>query len=74
MEIEIRGIEFATAEEAIQYGNAAGIGEAIAIGGKVLQVYPAEADRLDNLGVEFAYLFDHEMPDGTHRIMTVPVN
>ena len=23
-------------------------------------------------GVEFAYLCDHEMPDGTHRIITVP--
>ncbi len=74
MEIEIRGIEFATAAEAIQHGDAIGIGEAITIGGKVLLVYPAEAERLANLGVEFAYLVDHEMPDGTHRIMTVPVN
>ncbi len=33
-----------------------------------------EAERLETAGVEFAYLFDHEMPDGTFRIITVPVN
>jgi len=74
MDIEIRGIEFNTAHEAIQYANAAGIGEPILLDGKVLLVYPAELDRLTNAGVSFAHLCDHEMPDGTHRIMTVPVN
>lgn len=33
-----------------------------------------EADRLAAAGIEFAYLCDHEMPDGKHYIATVPVN
>jgi hypothetical protein len=33
-----------------------------------------DADRLEAAFVEFAYLHDHEMPDGSHRIVTVPVN
>lgn len=74
MTIEIRGIEFSTAHEAIQERDAAGIGEAITVGGKVLLVYPAEVERLTNAGVSFAHLCDHEMPDGSHRIVTIPVN
>jgi len=34
----------------------------------------SDCDRLAASGVEFAYLFDHEMPDGSYRIVTVPVN
>jgi hypothetical protein len=34
----------------------------------------SEAERIAAAGVEFAYLFDHEMPDGTHRLISVPVN
>ncbi len=74
MDIEIRGIEFTTAEEAIQHGDAIGIGEAITIGGKVLLVYPAEIERLTNLGVSFAHLSWHADRNGEQRIMTVPVN
>ena len=33
-----------------------------------------DRDRLDEAGVSFAYLFNHEMPDGSYRIVTVPVN
>jgi len=72
--IEIKSTEFETAGEAIQWTNADGRGVAILLDGKNLVVDQADADRLAAAGVEFAYLCDHEMPDGTHRIMTVPVN
>ena len=75
--IEFAGIEFETASEAIQHVNASGRGVAItgvagANGSFVVE--QAEADRLAAAGVEFAYLIDHEMPDGTFRVLTVPVN
>jgi hypothetical protein len=47
---------------------------AVRVEGKNLVVARDEADRLAAAGVEFAYLCDHEMPDGEHRIVTVPVN
>lgn len=74
MTIEIKGIEFDSADEAIQHINASGRGVAITIGGKVLVVEQAEADRIAQRRLEFAYLVDHETPDGSWRIMTVPVN
>lgn len=74
MTITIRAIEFDTAHEAIQHTDASGRGEAIHVDGRYLVVDEAEADRLAAARVEFAYLHDHEMPDGAHRIMTVPVN
>jgi hypothetical protein len=74
MTIEIKGIECENADEAIQHVNAAGRGVAINIGRKVLVVDQAEADRIAERRIEFAYLVDHEMPDGSWRIMTVPVN
>jgi hypothetical protein len=74
MTIEIKGLEFENADEAIQHINASGRGVAISIGGKALVVEQAEADRLAARRIEFAYLVDHEMPDGSWRIMTIPVN
>jgi hypothetical protein len=74
MTIRIIGIEFENADEAIQHINASGHGVAISIGGKVLVVEQAEADRLAARRIEFAYLVDHEMRDGSWRIMTIPVN
>lgn len=74
MSIEFKAIEFPTAHEAIQHTFASGQGEAILLGGKSYVAEQAEIDRLAAAGVEFAYLCDHEMPDGTHRIITVPVN
>jgi len=59
--------------EAIQYADAAG-GRAILLGGKPVVVATADAERLETARVEFAYLCDHELPDGSHRIVTVPVN
>ena len=73
MNVKLRAIEFKTAHEAIQWSEAAG-GVAILADDKYLVVEQAEAERLQAIGVEFAYLCDHEIPNGEHRIMTVPVN
>lgn len=72
MTITYNAIDFANAGEAIQYADASG-GVAILVSGPQV-VSQADADRLAAAGVEFAYLVDHEMPDGERRIMTVPVN
>ena len=72
--IEFTGTEFGTASEAIQHVNASGRGVAIALGGKHHVVEQPEADRLAAAGVEFAYLIDHELPNGTFTLLTVPVN
>jgi hypothetical protein len=73
MSIEFTGIEMGSDDEAIQYADAGG-GVAISVAGGSFVVTGAEAERLAEAGVEFAYLCDHEMPDGSHRIVTVPVN
>jgi len=67
-EIEIKGIEFDSAGDAVQHMNGGG-GAAVRVGGKNLVVAQAEADRLAEAGVGFAYLLDHH-----GRIVTVPVN
>ena len=69
----IEAIEFGNASDAVQYAEAGGR-HAIRLDGKHLVVTRREADRLAEAGVAFAYLCDHEMPDGSFRIMTVPVN
>ena len=74
MSIEFKAIEFPTAHEAIQWTYASGKGEAILLRGKHYVAEQSEIDRLAAAGVEFAYLCDHEMPNGTHRIITVHVN
>ena len=73
-DIEINAIEFETAGDAIQWTNASGRGVAILANARHLVVEQKEADRLAAAGAEFAYLVDHEMPDGSDRIMTIPVN
>lgn len=75
MTIEFQAIEFDSADEAIQHYYASGYGDAvIALDGKYYVTRKTEAERLAVAGVEFAYVFDHDMPDGTNRIITVPVN
>jgi hypothetical protein len=74
MNIDVQGIEFPTEGEAIQHTYAHGRGVAIRIGGKNLVVEQTEADRIVALGASFAYLTLHDMPDGSTRIVTVPVN
>jgi len=73
MTIDIQGIEFDTADEAVQYAEAGG-GRAVLLDGQHLVVATTEAHRMEEAGVEFAYLIDHDMPEGRHRIMTIPVN
>lgn len=72
--MEFIAIECESASEALQWADASGQGEAVEIGGKPMLVSQADLDRLAAAGVEFAYLCDHTMPDGSHRIFTVPVN
>jgi hypothetical protein len=73
--ITFQGIEFPSAGEALQYANAdPRMDTAIQLGGKRYAVAKATAHDLEAKGVSFAYLYDHEMPDGTFRICTVPVN
>jgi hypothetical protein len=74
MIVEYNAIAFETADEAIQHMYADGRGEAVLLRGTYLNVAKADCDRLAAAGVEFAYLHDHEMPDGSHRIVTIPVN
>jgi hypothetical protein len=71
---EFKAIEFPIAGEAIQWTNASGRGVAILLDGKNYVMEQSDADRLAAAGAEFAYLCDHEMPDGSHGIITVPVN
>jgi len=68
-----QAIEFDSADEALQHANAAS-GEAILLYGQPLVVSQDDAHRLHAAGVEFAYLVDHDLPDGTSRILSIPVN
>lgn len=75
MTIEFTAIEFDNADQAIQHTYAdPRDGVAVTLGGKHYVMQKAEAERLAAAGVEFAYLFDHDLPDGRNIIMTVPVN
>ena len=65
--------EFPNASEAIQHSTLPA-GVAITLRRQPLVLSQADADRLEEAGVEFAYLCDHEMPDGSWRIVTIPVN
>jgi len=67
--MQIEGVEFDTAHEAIQHTEAAGWGTAVRVDGKNLVIREADAERMAAAGVEFAYLCDHE-----GRIVHIPVN
>jgi hypothetical protein len=73
MTITFRATEFETAGDALQHSEAAG-GDAILLDGRNFVMTKDEAIRIAAAGVEFAYLVQHEMPDGEQRIMTVPIN
>jgi hypothetical protein len=73
MTINIQATEFPSALEALQYSDSAG-GKAIWLAARYFVVSQEEADRIAAAGICFAYLGDHAMPDGSFRIMTVPVN
>jgi len=74
MTIEFEAIEFKTAHEAIQWTEAGECGAAVLLDGRNYVMDRREAGRVAAAGVEFAYLHDHEMPDGEHRLVTVPIN
>ena len=74
MTINFKALNFETADEAVQHACASGEGVAIRLNDEPLVVLQEDADRLNAAGVEFAYLCDHKMPDGSYRIVTVPVN
>ena len=75
MTIEFECIEFPNAGLAIQHANAdPRMDTAILLGGKHYAVGEDTAVQLEMNGISFAYLGDHEMPDGSFRIVTVPVN
>jgi hypothetical protein len=73
--ITFQAIEFDNAHEAIQHYYASGYGDAvISLGRNYYVIKRVEADRIEAAGIGFAYVFDHDMPDGSNRIMTVPIN
>jgi hypothetical protein len=74
MTIEIKGIGFDRVGDAMQHWYASGAESVMSIGGTYVVTSKAEAERVAAMGVAFAYVFDHPMPDGTYRTVTVPVN
>ena len=72
--IDIHAIECESMSDALQWADASGQGEAVLLDGKPMVVPQDDCDRLQAASVEFAYLCNHEMPDGSYRIVTVPVN
>lgn len=72
--IRIRGIEFDSANEAIQYEDAGGRGRAICIGRRHFVIGEAEGHRIAALGVSFAYLGVWERGDGREVVITTPIN
>ena len=72
--LAVHAIECDSASDALQHADASGFGEAILLDGKPMVVPKADCDRLDAAGVEFAYLCNHQRPDGSYGIVTVPVN
>ena len=72
--IRIQGIEFDSANEAIQYEDASGRGRAIQLNRRYFVIDEAEGHRIAALGVSFAYLGVWERGDGRELIITVPVN
>ncbi|MCO6437300.1 MAG: hypothetical protein J5J06_09465 [Phycisphaerae bacterium] len=71
--IEVRGIEFKTGWEALQWCEADG-GRAVRLAGRNMVIAESEVERLEAAGVEFAILGDIVMPDGQHRMVTIPIN
>ena len=73
--VTFEAMEFETANEAIQHYYASGYGDRVVVlRGTYYLVKQAEAERLEASGIEFAYVCDHDLPDGRNVIITVPVN
>ncbi len=74
MNIKIKGIGFDSVAEAMQHWYASGADCVMSVGNKYVVTIKAEAERVAAMGVPFAYVHDHPMPDGTYRTITVLVN
>jgi hypothetical protein len=74
MDITIQAIECKSNSDALQEADAGGRGEAALVDGRPMVVPQIELDRLAAAGVGFAYLHNRPLPDGSYRIVTVPVN
>ena len=74
MDITYQAIECESMSDALQWADASGQGEAVLINGQPMVVDQKDCYRLEAAGVEFAYLHNHAMPDGSYRIVTVPIN
>ncbi len=71
--IMVRGFECESLDDALGWVDAMGNTTAIKIGGKILVVPEAEARRLDTEGISFAYVGEHQIPDGTFRTVSVSI-
>lgn len=80
MTIEIQGIcvkgtTYETAQEAIEWAEQRGDwARAISADGGYAVVEECEAHRLEAAGIQFAYIHNVALPDGSRRIVTVPIN
>jgi len=74
MAIQIRAIECRSARQALDTARDSGSGHAILHNGKHYAIFRAEAERLETAGVDFAYLHEITLEDGSRRIVTVPIN
>lgn len=74
MDITYQAIECESMTGALQWADASGEGEAVLIGGQPMVVPKSDLDRLGEAGISFGYLFNHEMPDGSYRMVTIAVN
>ena len=70
MTITFHAREFRTVHEALQWADAGG-GVPILLDRPMVATQD-DVDRLAAAGVAFAFLIDHELPDGARRIMTIP--
>jgi hypothetical protein len=70
------GIPFDSVDEAIRHTFRSGRGVAVSVDGidGYLVVEQSVADRLAESGVFFAHYFDHKMPDGSSRVISVRGN
>ncbi|MBX3435741.1 MAG: hypothetical protein KF847_20680 [Pirellulales bacterium] len=73
-QITIQALDCESAQDAIQQADASGFGEPVRIAGRFLVVPQSELDRLEALGVSFAYVRYHHDGQGRERLLTIPVN
>jgi len=73
--MKIHAVVFDRAEDALQHWYASGQGEVIiSVRNKYYLTSRADAHRLEEAGIAFAYINDHVNADGSIRTVSVPVN